>query len=94
MAHAPITNLLGYTAAVLASCMFIPQISKIWKSRDAGSISMVSVTLLVIVSALWSVYGVLVDAVPIAAVNVIIGLLAIARLVLKLRFDSEQRSEP
>jgi MtN3 and saliva related transmembrane protein len=79
---------VGGGAAACSTVSFAPQLIKIWRERDAGSVSTRMYTVSVLGFGLWTGYGILIDRWPVIICNTIcLGLCAII-LVLKWRFDS------
>jgi MtN3 and saliva related transmembrane protein len=66
---------------------FTPQIVKIWRERDASSVSLRMYVVTVTGFILWTVYGVLTDSWPVAVSNTVCLLLSATILVLKWRFS-------
>ena len=77
---------VGSLAAFLTTASFIPQAWKTFRSRDVSGISLGMYSLFTAGVALWLVYGLLLMAWPIIIANVITTSLALAILVMKLRF--------
>ncbi len=82
----PLHDLIGSLAACLTTASFIPQAWKTFRSRDVSGISLGMYSLFTAGVALWLVYGLLLMAWPIIIANVITTSLALAILVMKLRF--------
>jgi MtN3 and saliva related transmembrane protein len=82
----PLHDLIGSLAACLTTASFIPQAWKTFRSRDVSGISLGMYGLFTAGVALWLVYGLLLMAWPIIIANVITTSLALAILVMKLRF--------
>jgi len=79
-------DLLGYTAGMLTTYAFWPQLQKTWASKSAGDVSL---GMLAIFSAgvfLWFLYGLVLHSWPIILTNAITLLLTGAILLLKLRY--------
>ena len=81
------TELLGMTAAALTTAAFVPQVIKVWRSRSARDISLPMYTMFVSGIGLWFVYGLLVESLPIISANGVTFVLALAVIVMKLKFD-------
>ena len=64
-------NVVGTLAALCSITSFAPQMIKIWKERDASSVSLKTYSLTVICFVLWTTYGVLTGAWPIIVANLI-----------------------
>lgn len=81
-----IQDLIGYTAATLTTVSFVPQALKTFRTRDVSGISLVLYSLFATGVALWLVYGVMLGEAPIYVANAITLALALAVLVMKLRY--------
>ena len=82
-------NIVVTAAAVCSITSFAPQALKIWKERDASSVSLKTYALTVTTFVLWTAYGVLAPAWPVAASNAIAFCMALTVLVLKWRYSSD-----
>ena len=87
-----IVNVVGTAAALCSIASFAPQMIKIWKTRDASSVSLKTYSLTVACFVLWTAYGVLIGAWPIVAANACALVMASIVLVLKWRFDGRPSS--
>jgi MtN3 and saliva related transmembrane protein len=65
---------------------FVPQALKTFRTRDVSGISLVMYSLFATGVALWLVYGVMLGEAPIYVANAITLALALAVLVMKLRY--------
>ena len=79
-------NIVGTLAALCSITSFAPQMIKIWKERDASSISLKTYSLTVTCFALWVVYGVLTSAWPVTVANACALVMAMGVLTMKWRF--------
>jgi MtN3 and saliva related transmembrane protein len=79
-------EVIGYVAAVLTTVAFVPQAWQTWRTRDAAGVSLGKYALFCTGVALWLVYGRLLGAWPIILANAVTLVLALAILVMKLRF--------
>jgi len=82
-----VANAVGVGAALCSMTSFAPQILKIWRERDASSVSFRMYLVTVTGFALWIGYGVLIGSWPVAVSNVVCLVMSGAILVLKLRFS-------
>ena len=64
-----IANIVGSAAAICSITSFAPQAVKIWKERDASSVSLKTYSLTVTCFVLWVVYGVMTQAWPVTVAN-------------------------
>jgi len=88
-----LTLFLGYFAGFLTTVSLVPQVIKIWTTKSADDFSLMMLLIWCTGISCWLVYGVLLDAVPIILWNVSTLLLAVAILVMKLKFKSRQSKE-
>ncbi len=82
-----IIDAVGVAAAVCSMSSFVPQVVKLWRERDAASVSLRMYVVTVTGFTLWTLYGVLIGRWPLIVSNLISLALAAAILVLKLRFS-------
>jgi len=80
-------NIVGTAAALCSITSFAPQMIKIWKERDASSVSFKTYSLTVTCFVLWTAYGVLTTAWPIIVANACALVMATGVLVMKWRFE-------
>lgn len=81
-----LTDLVGYTAAALGTCVFLPQVIKSWQTKRTKNVSFLSFLLLSIGAVLWVIYGLLINATPVFVVNGIILVLSMCMLILKRKY--------
>jgi MtN3 and saliva related transmembrane protein len=86
-----IANVVGTGAALCSMTSFVPQIAKIWRERDASSVSLRMYLVTVTGFSLWIAYGVLIDSWPVAGSNIVCLLMSGAVLALKWRFSRRGR---
>ena len=82
-----IADIIGTIAAVLTTASFVPQVWLTYKTRDVSGVSLGMYSAFTIGVGLWLVYGLLVGAWPIVAANAVTLTMAIAILIMKLRFS-------
>lgn len=80
-------NVVGSVAAVCTTISFLPQLMRVWQRKSARDISLIMFLLFSFGVGCWLVYGIGIGSAPIIAANTITLLLAMAILVLKLRYD-------
>ena len=83
-----IPNAVGTAAALCSITSFAPQAIKIWKEKDASSVSLKTYSLTVTCFVLWVIYGVLIQAWPIVASNACALVMAAIVLAMKWRFSA------
>jgi len=79
-------DLIGYIAASLTTLSFLPQALHTFRTRDVSGISLSMYSMFATGVALWLVYGLLLGAWPIVVANAVTLALALAILVMKLRY--------
>lgn len=87
MAVPPVAVVVGTAAALLSITSFAPQILKIWKEKDASSVSLRTYIVTVTGFACWVTYGFLIHAWPVIVSNIACLLMSGGVLAMKWRFD-------
>jgi MtN3 and saliva related transmembrane protein len=82
----PSPEFVGYLAAILTTCSFVPQAWLTFRTRDVSGISLGMYLVFACGVALWLAYGLLLAAWPIVVANTITLGLALAILAMKLRY--------
>ena len=82
----PLTEWIGFAAASMTTASFIPQAWLTFRTRDVRGISLGMYSVFTAGVALWLAYGIALEAWPIVVANAITLALALAILVMKLRF--------
>jgi MtN3 and saliva related transmembrane protein len=88
-----IANAFGTAAALCSITSFAPQMIKIWKERDASSVSLKTYSLTVTCFILWVVYGVMTQAWPVTFANSAAMTRAAGVLAMKWRFKDGDPEE-
>lgn len=82
----PSSEIIGYIAATLTTASFIPQALLTWKTRRADGVSLVMYCILTSGIALWLLYGLQIQAMPVIAANSITLILTSFILIMKIRY--------
>jgi MtN3 and saliva related transmembrane protein len=77
---------LGILAGVLTTVSFLPQVVKTWKSRSAKDLSLGMFLIFSLGIALWLVYGILINDLPVILANMVTLVLSLTLLFFKFRF--------
>ena len=85
-------NLVGAAAALCSMTSFAPQILKIWRERDASSVSLRMYVVTVTGFCLWTAYGVLTKSWPVIGANAVCLMMSATILALKWKFSQRPRS--
>jgi MtN3 and saliva related transmembrane protein len=67
---------IGLIAAVCTTFAFIPQVLKVWKTKQTMDLSLRMYSIMFIGILLWLVYGILIDSLSIILANVVTAILA------------------
>ncbi len=84
-------DLIGFAAAFLTTASFVPQAWLTFRTRDVSGISLGMYSAFTLGVALWLLYGLSLGAWPVVVANAITLALALAILVMKLRFGRPSR---
>ena len=77
---------IGFAAAFLTTASFVPQAWLTFRTRDVSGISLSMYSAFTLGVALWLLYGLSLRAWPVVVANTVTLALALAILVMKLRF--------
>ena len=80
-------ELIGYSAGVLTTLAFVPQVVKSWRSKSVGDLSFLTLSAFTAGVFLWLVYGIALRSVPVIAANGTTLVLTGILLGLKLRHE-------
>ena len=84
-----LTDIFGFLAATLTTASFIPQALHTFRTKDVRGISLGMYSAFTAGVALWLVYGWMLGEMPIVIANAITLSLALAILIMKLRYHEE-----
>ena len=83
-----IDTLIGTIAGCLSTAAFVPQAWQIWKTKSARDVSWAMYAVLIAGVALWIVYGLRREALPLVLTNGVILLVALLILAMKRKFGN------
>jgi len=86
MSTPALLDIIGYCAAILTTASFVPQVWHTYRTRDVSGISLGMYGSFTVGVSGWLVYGLLLQAWPIVIANLITLMLALAILLMKLRY--------
>lgn len=78
-------DIIGYLAACLTTFSFLIQAIKSWKTKDLSGISVGMYSMFATGVALWLIYGLVIDSMPLILTNALTLVFALSVLVMKLR---------
>jgi MtN3 and saliva related transmembrane protein len=82
-----LATLVGYVAAVCTTGAFVPQVVRVWRLQSAQDISLTTFLVFSLGTAVWMVYGLLIDSLPVILANSVTLALALTIVALKLNYD-------
>ena len=74
-------ELIGFIAAVCTTFAFLPQVIKVWKTKQTKDLSLRMYTVMFIGICLWFVFGLRINSLSIILANVVTGFLVFTILV-------------
>ena len=85
-----IENFIGTAGGIVSSVTFLPQVIKIWKTKSAKDLSMMTLFFLILNVSLWLTYGLLKTDFPLIITNSIVLTMILIMVYFKMKFkDSE-----
>ena len=78
-------DIIGYLAACLTTFSFLVQAIKSWRTKDLSGISVGMYTMFASGIALWLVYGLVINSMPLIVTNALTLVFALSILVMKIR---------
>ena len=74
-------ELIGFIAAVCTTFAFLPQVIKVWKTKQTKDLTLRMYTIMFIGICLWFVYGLRINSLSIILANIVTGFLVFTILV-------------
>ncbi|MFL2595991.1 MAG: SemiSWEET family sugar transporter [Flavobacteriaceae bacterium] len=74
-------EIIGFIAAVCTTFAFLPQVIKVWKTKQTKDLSLRMYTIMFIGICLWFVYGLRINSLSIVLANIVTGILVFTILV-------------
>ena len=89
--NAAMIEAVGMVAAVLTTISFVPQVWHSFKTRDVSGISLTMYSIFTVGIALWLVYGIYLNLLPVIIANSVILLLSLVLLYFKFAFKDSSK---
>ncbi|HZW62844.1 MAG TPA: SemiSWEET transporter [Flavobacteriaceae bacterium] len=80
------TEAIGFTAAILTTAAFLPQVYKTWKTKDVTGLSLPMLLIFFLGIGLWFVYGILKESPSMIFANSITLISSFLLLYFKLKY--------
>lgn len=82
-------EVVGYVGTVLSTIAFLPQVTKVYRTKQARDISYPAFILIGSGNAVWVTYGVMIVSFPVILANSVIGILVLTVIVLKFLYEKK-----
>ena len=79
-------EILGLAAGTISSITFLPQVTRIWKTKSAKDLSMYMLFLLILGVSMWLVYGVVQKDLAIIYTNSMVLVMSVIMFFFKIKF--------
>jgi MtN3 and saliva related transmembrane protein len=79
-------EIIGITAGVLSYTTFLPQVIKTFKSKSTEDVSLLMFIIAALGSALWLIYGILIESFALTFTNIIVLIFSLMMLFLKVKY--------
>jgi len=83
-------EIVGIVAGALSCTTFLPQVVKTYKSKSTKDVSLVMFIIATVSSALWLIYGILIDSFSVTFTNVIVFIFSAIMLYLKVKYRNRE----
>ena len=84
-------DLFGFSAALLTTIAFIPQLYKTWQTQSAEDVSLIMLILFITGLICWIIYGLKIKSIPILVANIITFIFNFSILILKLTYRNNNQ---
>lgn len=84
------TEIIGFTAAVLTTAAFLPQVYKTWKTKDVSSLSLPMLLIFFVGIVAWLVYGILKQSPSMIFANSITVVSSFLLVYFKIRYERKK----
>jgi len=90
MNHFNYIDLFGFSAALLTTIAFLPQLFKTWRTQSAEDVSLIMLILFIIGLICWIIYGSEIHSTPIVVANVVTFIFNLSILILKITYTKRK----
>lgn len=78
--------ILGIAAGILCTFSFIPQVIKIFRTKNARDISLLTFSVFFLGVILWFIYGIMIKEWPIIIANAVTLIIILSIVVMKIKY--------
>ena len=89
MSHFNYIDLFGFSAALLTTIAFLPQLYKTWETKSADDVSLIMLILFITGLICWIIYGLKINSIPILVANVVTFIFNFSILILKVNYNKK-----
>ena len=90
MNHFNYIDLFGFSAALLTTIAFLPQLYKTWQTKSAEDVSLIMLILFITGLICWIIYGLKINSIPILIANIITFIFNFSILILKITYSKSR----
>ena len=90
MRHFNYVDLFGFSAAILTTIAFLPQLYKTWNTKSADDVSLIMLILFISGLICWIIYGIKINSIPILFANIITFIFNFLILILKITYNKDR----
>ena len=83
-------DLFGFSAALLTTIAFLPQLYKTWQTKSANDVSLIMLILFITGLIFWIIYGLKIHSIPILVANIITLIFNFSILILKIAYGKSK----
>ena len=92
MIHFNYIDLFGFSAALLTTIAFLPQLFKTWQTKSADDVSLIMLILFITGLIFWIIYGLKIHSIPILVANIITFIFNFSILILKITYSKTKKN--
>jgi MtN3 and saliva related transmembrane protein len=82
-------EIVGLLAATFTTASFVPQVIKVWRTKEVENLSLTMYSSMLLGVVLWFTYGVLINSFSMILANIITALLVSSIIYFKLRYSKK-----
>ncbi len=91
MNHFRYEDLFGFSAALLTTIAFLPQLYKTWTTKSAEDVSLIMLILFITGLICWIIYGSRINSIPILVANIVTFIFNLSILILKISYNKNKQ---
>ncbi|MDC9723654.1 MAG: SemiSWEET transporter [Urechidicola sp.] len=82
-------EIIGLLAATLTTASFVPQVLKVWRTKEVKNLSLTMYSAMLAGVILWFTYGVLINSISIILANIITAILVSCIIYFRIRYSKK-----